>query len=267
MNSKPAPDERDSAAVPVPAHPPSNLYGRHRGRKLRAHQADLMASLLPELRLDLSRRIEDPCSLFGSLVPSKVRLEIGFGGGEHLIGEALDHPHIGFLGCEPFVNGIAKTLAAIAENNLTNIRLHPGDARELIAALPERSIERVELLYPDPWPKRRQRKRRFLSDETLQALARILPEGEQLRFATDIDDYSGWALAHVARSDAFAWQAETAQDWLQAWDGWSSTRYEARAIREARVPVYLTFVRRAGRRHGGEDTDPGSALPARSLEP
>ena len=192
-----------------------------------------MLSLLPELRLDVTQKIADPRTLFGSMVPSNVRLEIGFGGGEHLVGEALRHPHIGFLGCEPFVNGIAKALAAIAENGLANIRLHPGDACELIAALPDQSIGRVELLYPDPWPKRRQRKRRFLSDATLLALARILRDGAELRFATDIDDYAGWTLARIARSHAFAWTAETACEWLRPWDGWSGTRYEARAIRKA----------------------------------
>jgi tRNA (guanine-N7-)-methyltransferase len=236
--------ERHASATPAAAAHRSNLYGRHRGRQLRARQADLMVSLLPELRLDLSRRIEDPRTLFGAFVPSDVRLEIGFGGGEHLIDEALRQPEIGFLGCEPFVNGIAKALAAIAENNITNIRLHPGDALDLIAALPARSIGRIELLFPDPWPKRRQRKRRFLSDATLLALARILREGAELRFATDIDDYAAWALSRVARCREFAWKAETARDWLQPWDAWSGTRYEARALRDGRRPAYLTFVRR-----------------------
>ena len=235
---------RDPALeVSVGPHRGSNLYGRQRGRKLRTHQADLMVSLLPKLQLDVSRTIEDPSALFGALAPRDIRLEIGFGGGEHLIVEALRHRDIGFIGCEPFVNGIAKVLAAIAENGITNIRLHAGDAQELIAALPAQSIAGIDLFYPDPWPKRRQRKRRFVSDAALAALARILRGGGELRFATDIDDYAGWTLARIARCDEFTWTGETAQDWLQAWDGWSSTRYEARAIREGRPPVYLTFVK------------------------
>jgi tRNA (guanine-N7-)-methyltransferase len=236
--------DRDSSAPTPRREAPSGLYGRRRGKKLRAHQADLLVSLLPAVQLDLSQRIEDPSALFQSFIPSEIWLEIGFGGGEHLISEALGHPHIGFLGCEPFVNGIAKTLAGIAANAASNIRLHPGDARQLIAALPAQSIGRVDLLFPDPWPKRRQRKRRFLSDETLSALARIMREGAELRFATDIDDYAGWTLSRVARCREFAWHAETARDWLTPWDAWPGTRYEARAIREGGRPVYLTFVRR-----------------------
>lgn len=224
---------------------PPGLYGRRKGKKLRPHQADLLLSLLPQVQLDLSQRIENPGALFGSFIPSETRLEIGFGGGEHLISEARCHPQTGFFGCEPFVNGIAKALVGIAANGISNIRLHPGDARELIAALPEQSIGRVDLLFPDPWPKRRQRKRRFLSDATLSALARIMREGAELRFATDIDDYAGWTLSRIARCREFAWNAETARDWLTPWDAWPGTRYEARAIREGRRPVYLTFVRRA----------------------
>jgi tRNA (guanine-N7-)-methyltransferase len=238
-----SPDRKTSAAT-ARQEAPSGSYGRRRGRKLRPRQADLLVSLLPKVQLDLSQRIEDPGALFGSFIPSEIRLEIGFGGGEHLISEALRQPHIGFLGCEPFVNGIAKALAGIAANDVANIRLHPGDARQLIAALPARSIGRVDLLFPDPWLKRRQRKRRFLSDATLSALAQIMHEGAELRFATDIDDYADWTLSRVLRCREFAWNAETAGDWLKPWDAWPGTRYEARAIREGRRPVYLTFIRR-----------------------
>jgi tRNA (guanine-N7-)-methyltransferase len=224
--------------------PPAALYGRRKGKKLRSRQADLMVSLLPELQLDLAQKIDDPGALFRPLVPREIWLEIGFGGGEHLVSEALGHTDIGFIGCEPFVNGIAKALAAIAANDIANIRLHPGDARELLAALPARSVDRVDLLFPDPWPKRRQRKRRFLSDATLAALACVMREGAELRFATDIDDYAGWALSCVLRSAQFAWKAESAQDWLVPWEAWPGTRYEARAIRDGRRPVYMTFVRR-----------------------
>ena len=238
-----SPDRGTSAAKAAREKASGGLYGRRKGKKLRARQADLLVSLLPDIQLDLSQRIENPDALFRTFIASEIWLEIGFGGGEHLISEALRRPDVGFLGCEPFVNGVAKALAAIAANAASNIRLHPGDARQLIAALPARSISRVDILFPDPWPKRRQRKRRFLSDATLSALARIMREGSELRFATDIDDYSGWTLARVARCREFVWKAETATDWLTPWDAWPGTRYEARAIREGRRPVYLTFVR------------------------
>jgi tRNA (guanine-N7-)-methyltransferase len=238
-------DHSRPVAASGDAQPRSNLYGRQRGRKLRTHQSALMESLLPKLQLDLSQPIADAASWFDNLAVSEIRLEIGFGGGEHLIGEALRHPDVGFLGCEPFVNGIAKTLCAIDEQRIANIRLHAGDARDLIAVLPSCSIAQIDLLFPDPWPKRRQRKRRFLSNATVPALARVMREGAELRFATDIDDYAGWALSHVARCADFAWTAETAGDWLSPWAAWSGTRYEARAIRDGRPPVYLTFVKRA----------------------
>jgi tRNA (guanine-N7-)-methyltransferase len=174
---------------------------------------------------------------------ASVTLEIGFGGGEHLAAEARAHPNAGFIGCEPFVNGMAKLLAVIAAEGLANVRLWDRDATELLPLLPADSIDAVYLLYPDPWPKRRQRKRRFISDETLRALARIMRPGAELRFATDIDDYAGWALAHVRRSSDFEWTAQRADDWRQPWDGWPGTRYEAKAMREARPPSYLTFRR------------------------
>jgi tRNA (guanine-N7-)-methyltransferase len=175
---------------------------------------------------------------------AEVWLEIGFGGGEHLIRTAVDHPNIGLVGCEPFVNGMAKALAAIETHGLTNIRLHGGDAADLLGWLPRGSISRIFLLFPDPWPKRRQRKRRFILDDKLAALARIMRSGAELRFATDIDDYAGWTLARFLRSPDFAWAAEQSANWLEPWDGWRATRYEAKAKRAGRRPVYLTFVRR-----------------------
>jgi len=176
-------------------------------------------------------------------VPSSITLEIGFGGGEHLAARAGAHPDVGFIGCEPFVNGMAKLLAVIADENLRNIRVWDQDAAGLIARLPEGSIDQAYLLYPDPWPKRRQRKRRFISDEHLAALARVMREGAELRFATDIDDYAGWALARVLRSSSFVWQAERPDDWRRPWTGWPGTRYEMKARSEGRGSAYLTFTR------------------------
>jgi tRNA (guanine-N7-)-methyltransferase len=179
----------------------------------------------------------------GSSIPQGTVLEIGFGGGEHLAAEARAHPEARCIGCEPFVNGVAKLLAAVAREGLENIRLWDRDATELLPRLPAAALDTVYLLYPDPWPKRRQRKRRFLSDETLSAFAHILKPGGELRFATDVDDYAGWALVRVLRSKDFAWTAERPDDWRRPWDGWPGTRYEAKALAEGRRPSYLTFRR------------------------
>jgi tRNA (guanine-N7-)-methyltransferase len=174
---------------------------------------------------------------------SDIWLEIGFGGGEHLIRAAAEHLDVGFIGCEPFVNGTAKALAAIETQRLANIRLHAGDAADILAWLPSASLGRVFLFFPDPWPKRRQRKRRFISDQTLSALARVMRAGAELRFATDIDDYAGWALARILRSAEFIWPAQQSADWTLPWEGWRETRYEAKAKQAGRRPLYLTFIR------------------------
>jgi tRNA (guanine-N7-)-methyltransferase len=205
---------------------------------LRTTQDELIRALLPRLRV----HAEEPARSFESPAAA-LRLEIGFGGGEHLAAQARAHPNIGFIGCEPFVNGIAKLLSVIDREGLRNIRIWDADATELIGRLPPRSIAGGTLLYPDPWPKRRHRKRRFLSDQSLKALARVMTPGAPLRFATDIDDYAGWALARVLRSRAFRWTAERPDDWRRPWPGWPGTRYEAKALRDGRTPTYLTFER------------------------
>jgi tRNA (guanine-N7-)-methyltransferase len=221
----------------------SAFFGRRKGKRLRKGQDALVTTLLPRLQLPA----EGPVDLDRLFPPKSAAaptvLEIGFGGGEHLAAEALAHPEARFIGCEPFVNGMAKLLAAVAREGLANVRLWDGDAAALLPRLPEASLDTIWLLYPDPWPKRRQRKRRFLSDETLSALARILRRGGELRFATDIDDYAGWALARVLRSKDFAWTAERPDDWRRPWPGWPGTRYEAKALKEGRRPSYLTFRR------------------------
>ena len=214
------------------------LYGRSKGKALRQHQSELMAELLPRLALDLASPLP--------LRPDReTRLEIGFGGGEHLIEAAAREPDADFFGCEPFVNGMAKLLARIEERGLANIRLHQGDAAEVLDRLPDASLSRVYIFYPDPWPKRRHRKRRFISPENLERLARVMRPGAELRFATDIDDYAAWTLARLRACDAFRWRAEAAQDWLEPWEGWTQTKYEAKAMAAGRRPVYLTFIRQA----------------------
>jgi len=221
------------------------FFGRRKGKRLRERQAGLLETLLPRLRVDLSRAPPGDLALLFPRPVRAVRLEIGFGGGEHLVAEACRQPEIGLIGAEPFVNGMAKALAAIEGAGLENIRLHPGDAGELVDWLPASSLDRVALLYPDPWPKRRQRKRRFVSPEMLTRLARVLRPGAEFRFATDIDDYAAWTLARVLAHPDFSWPAERVRDWQEPWPGWPGTRYEAKALAEGRRPVYLTFVRKA----------------------
>src|SRR3954447_2398566 len=219
------------------------FFGRRIGHPLRARQAELFSSLLPRLALDLSAPAPNNlAALFPSPVDD-VRLEIGFGGAEHLIAQAQAHPGTGFIGCEPFANGMAKALVAIDELGLINIRLHHGDAVELLAWLPPHALLRVDLLYPDPWPKRRHWKRRFVSDANVAALARVLLTGGKFRFATDWANYAEWTLARLSRSRDFSWTANRADDWRKPWLGYSQTRYEAKAVREGRAPTYLIFRR------------------------
>jgi tRNA (guanine-N7-)-methyltransferase len=219
------------------------LHGRRRGKKLRAHQTLLLSTALPRLSFDASQPISDPACLFPDR-PSALWLEIGFGGGEHLAAEALAHPNTGYIGCEAFLNGIAKVLALVEASSLRNVRLYNGDARSVIEALPSGILDGVYLLYPDPWPKRRHHRRRFLSTEMLARLARVMHPGAELRFATDLDDNAGWTLAQVLRSPDFSWAAAEPKDWQRPWAGWTGTRYEAKAVCAARRPVYLTFLRK-----------------------
>ncbi len=215
------------------------FFGRAKGKKLRPGQEANIHDLLPQLRVDPAARAE---ALFDRPM-RELWIEIGFGGGEHLAHRARENPDIGIIGCEPFVNGMAKLLAAIHNEGLDNIRLWDDDATKLLPLLPEAAFRTIYLLYPDPWPKRRQRKRRFISDETIAMLARLIMPGGEFRFATDIDDYAGWGLARILRSPHFHWTAERPDDWRKPWATWPSTRYEAKAFREGRTPSYLTFKR------------------------
>lgn len=225
------------------AHSRGSFFGRRKGHKLRIHQADLIDNLLPHLALDISTPTPERLTELFEGDTSDVRLEIGFGGGEHLIAEAQAYPQIGFIGCEPYVNGMAKILTQIEAHNIGNIRLYAGDAAELLAWAPPQSLARIDLIHPDPWPKRRHWKRRFVQDATVGAMARIIrPDGE-FRFVSDIDDYCAWTLAHLLRSPDFFWLAERADDWRQPWDGYTMTRYGRKAEREGRVAAYLRFRR------------------------
>jgi tRNA (guanine-N7-)-methyltransferase len=226
----------------VAMHPRGSFFGRRKGHKLRSHQADLIEHLLPRLALDIGTPTTDLASVFDADVDD-VRLEIGFGGGEHLVAEALTFPNVGFIGCEPYVNGMAKILAQIEAHNIGNIRLFAGDAAELLAWAPPNSLARIDLIHPDPWPKRRHWKRRFVQDATIQAMARVLKPDGEFRFVCDIDDYCAWTLVHLSRSPDFIWMAERADDWRLPWPGYTMTRYGRKAEREGRRAAYLRFRR------------------------
>jgi tRNA (guanine-N7-)-methyltransferase len=232
---------------PAAARPPGDdtspraFFGRRKGHALKPRQAALFDTLLPCVALDLTKPAPSDLRTLFSPAVERVRLEIGFGGAEHLIAQAQAEPRTGFIGADAFLNAAAKALNGIDEHKLANLRLHYGDASELLDWLPPESIARVDLLYPDPWPKRRHWKRRFVQDESLRRLARILVSGGEFRFATDIPSYADHVLIRILRSADFVWTAQRADDWRKPWAGYSQTRYEAKAIRERRVPAYFIF--------------------------
>lgn len=223
-----------------------NLYGRRRGRRLRTGQRDLISTLLPRLRVDLPEagRPLDLAALFGPPV-REVWLEIGFGGGEHLAWQADHHPEVGLIGAEFFLNGIASLLGHLARREIGNVRIHPDDARPLLKSLPDRSIGRTFLLFPDPWPKARHARRRFVAPDTLAELARILADGAELRIASDDPAHVAWTLEHLTRAPEFEWLARRPVDWRQRPEDWPATRYEEKALTAGRHPAYLSFRRRA----------------------
>lgn len=219
------------------------LYGRSKGHSLRSNHQRLMAELLPKVAMpDPEAGPIDLTALFPQA--EEFYLEVGFGGGEHLAWHAARHPKAGFIGAEPFVNGVAKLLALIESDRLTNVRVHPGDARPLIGALPTKAFSRIFVLHPDPWPKKRHYKRRMISPWFFDEAARLLKSGALLRVASDIPDYVRWTLMHAQGAAGFEWTAERAEDWRNRPDDWPQTRYEAKAIREGRPPAYLEFRRK-----------------------
>lgn len=219
------------------------FFGRRRGKTIRPQQAQALADGLARYRLDFDRAAPaDVRTLFAAEV-ADVRLEIGFGGGEHLRHEASGHPGTGFIGVEPFVNSMAKMMVAVEETPLANLRVFDDDATRLLDWLPDASLAGIDLFYPDPWPKKKHWKRRFVSPVNLDRFARVLKKGGIFRFASDIDSYVNWTLLQCAAHGSFTWEAREADDWRKPYPGWPGTRYEAKALREQRRPAYLTFRR------------------------
>ena len=217
------------------------FFGRRKGKALRPNQERLIGTSLEALRLDLASPAPKDLSTLFPVPVKAIRLESGFGGGEHLIHRAATNPDTGFIGVEPFVNSMAKLLARIEDLGLSNIRLYDDDAVQVLDWLPNASVDHIDLLYPDPWPKKRHWKRRFVSDANLARFHRVLKPGGLFCFASDIDTYVNWVLAHIDRHGGFEWTARNSSDWLTAFDDWPGTRYEAKARREGRSSAYLTF--------------------------
>jgi tRNA (guanine-N7-)-methyltransferase len=227
-------------AMDEPSPKPLRTYGRIKGRTLRAGRASLLDETLPQLKLALDQAPLDAAAIMPGA--REVWVELGFGGGEHLAAQAEAHPDVLLLGAEPFVNGVASLLRHVEDQGLTNVRIHPGDGRDLLAALPDACIDKVFILFPDPWPKARHHKRRLINAETIAELARIMRPGARLRFATDWADYVDWTLERFTASPAFAWTAQKADDWRLAPADHVRTRYEEKRLGDC-APVFLEFLR------------------------
>lgn len=227
---------------PSPTPERRNFYGRIRGKTMRASQKTYLEEDLAPLTLHGLTREENPdrCQIAPPFAPKPLWLEVGFGGGEHLVHMAARYPDIGLIGCEPFVNGIAMLLGKMRQADLTNLLLHPGDVRDLLEVLPPACLQKCFLNYPDPWPKSRHHRRRFVTPGYLTALARVMAPGAEFRVATDIADYVRQTLEEVPLA-GFALVAQGSTPW----DDWLSTRYEQKALREGRPPHYMTFRRAA----------------------
>jgi tRNA (guanine-N7-)-methyltransferase len=225
-------------------------YGRRHGRKLRAARQRLIDERLPELRISLQAEGEtlDPAALFADpaadIRPTDFRMEIGFGTGEHLAALAARHPTSGFIGCEPFVNGVATMLTRIEEECLRNVRIYDDDVRHLLPHLPDAMLTELYILFPDPWPKSRHHRRRITVPGNLHEFARLLADGGRLLFASDQHDFAAWSLAHMLTEPAFEWTARRPGDWRTPPDGWQPTRYQLKAQKRGLEPVFLELRRR-----------------------
>lgn len=220
------------------SHPLLRSYGRIKSRPIKPRQAALLDSLLPQIRPP--EGAFDPRALRPGA--SEAWLEIGFGGGEHMASQAARRPDVLILGCEPFLNGVASALRHVDEQHLENVRIHDGDARELMGHMPDASLTRVFILFPDPWPKARHHKRRIVQPEIVAELTRLLVPGGRLRFATDVSNYADWALERFLASPELEWTAQRADDWRRPPADHITTRYEEKRLGDCE-PVFLDFVR------------------------
>lgn len=226
-----------------PIKPELPTFGRRRGRKLSKSQSGLLNELISSPQIDLSAPPPHKLGVLFQRPVNRIWLEIGFGGGEHLLAQARANPDVGFIGAEPFFDGVVKVLSASSRDGLDNVLIHPDDARPLLRWLPDGCIERLFILFPDPWPKLRHAKRRLVSPASLALMARTMVHGGELRIATDIGDYARTVLIAIQANGQFAWQASSAEDWRTRPMDWAGTRYEQKAVLEGRRAYYLRFLR------------------------
>ena len=222
------------------------FYGRRVGKPLKSLRSSLLETLLPKFEIGLPKdrgARMDPRALF-PFGPEQVWLEIGFGGGEHLAGQARAHPEVGILGCEVFVNGVASLLKHLNQGGQTNVRIYPEDVRLLMPFLPDASFDRIFVLFPDPWPKKRHTERRFIGPENLPGLSRLLKDDGELRVASDDPTYQRWTLQHVPVHPDFDWLVSGPEDWRDRPADWVPTRYEEKALEAGRTPMYFRFRRK-----------------------
>ncbi|MEG3182048.1 tRNA (guanine(46)-N(7))-methyltransferase TrmB [Sphingomonas sp. LT1P40] len=216
------------------------LYGRSKGHKLRTGQAALVEELLPQVEVPETGPL-DAQTLFGDDRPLEV--EIGFGAGEHLAGQAAMRPDTGFIGCEPFLNGVVGALGHIRDSALDNVRLYMGDALDVVERLPDVSLDRLYLLHPDPWRKVRHAKRRMVNHGPLDLIAAKLKPGAEFRLGTDDPTYCRWSMMVMNQRRDFEWLAQTATDFLTRPDDWPETRYERKARRQGHEVWYFRYLR------------------------
>lgn len=238
--------ESDNSHQPMndrPLHFELPTFGRRRGRKLSKSQSGLLNELISSPQIDLSAPPPSKLDILFSSSISRIWLEIGFGGGEHLLAQAHANPDVGIIGAEPFLDGVVKVLTATSRDGRGNVIVHPGDVRPLLRWLPDGCIERLFILFPDPWPKKRHAKRRLVTPANLELIARTMVQGGELRIATDIGDYARTVLFAIQASCKFTWQAHSAADWRLRPMDWAGTRYEQKAMQEGRRAYYLRFLR------------------------
>ena len=233
---KPNPIKPD-AIKPSNGQPYRRLWGRAKGKPLSPFQNGLVETKLPACAVDILN------PLAGLQGFEQISMEVGFGGAEHLLHCAQENPHIGYIGVEPFLNGIAKALAGMERGHVDNIRLHHGDVWQFLENIPDASLDHIDILYPDPWPKKRHYKRRLIQEDLIAEFHRVLKPGARLHFASDIPSYVDWALVRILRHGGFNWPVKTSTDWQTPYKNWPGTRYEAKANREGRTPHYFRFVK------------------------